>query len=183
MKIFRKILRYWIAHCQRAQFPGRMGHSGPLPQAGPAAVDSIGPTDQPCPACLPSRLTAATTSNGLTFFSTTAPTNPPANNIQPIQPVQPSQSHALVEDTRFLIMETVRFRAMNTDILLAAEGQADQLQAGFEQASSSSRPVRAVSPASRKTVNCLHSTGRPGSGSRPPRSYSRWLHWPGGFST
>ena len=31
-------------------------------------------------------------------------------------------------------METLRLRAMNTDILLAAEGQADQLQAGFEQA-------------------------------------------------
>jgi thiamine biosynthesis lipoprotein len=32
-------------------------------------------------------------------------------------------------------METKHLRAMNTDILLAAEGQADQLQAGFEQAS------------------------------------------------
>jgi FAD:protein FMN transferase len=31
-------------------------------------------------------------------------------------------------------METLRFRAMNTDILLAAEGQADQLLAGFEEA-------------------------------------------------
>jgi thiamine biosynthesis lipoprotein len=31
-------------------------------------------------------------------------------------------------------METIRLRAMNTDILLAAEGQADQLAAGFEQA-------------------------------------------------
>jgi FAD:protein FMN transferase len=31
-------------------------------------------------------------------------------------------------------METLHLRAMNTDILLAAEGQADQLQAGFEQA-------------------------------------------------
>jgi FAD:protein FMN transferase len=31
-------------------------------------------------------------------------------------------------------METVSLRAMNTDILLAAEGQADQLAAGFEQA-------------------------------------------------
>ena len=31
-------------------------------------------------------------------------------------------------------METLRLRAMNTDILLAAEGQADQLAAGFEQA-------------------------------------------------
>jgi FAD:protein FMN transferase len=32
-------------------------------------------------------------------------------------------------------METLHLRAMNTDILLAAEGQADRLQAGFEQAS------------------------------------------------
>ena len=32
-------------------------------------------------------------------------------------------------------METLHFRAMNTDILLAAEGHADRLQAGFEQAS------------------------------------------------
>jgi thiamine biosynthesis lipoprotein len=31
-------------------------------------------------------------------------------------------------------METVSLRAMNTDILLAAEGQAEQLAAGFEQA-------------------------------------------------
>ena len=32
-------------------------------------------------------------------------------------------------------METLHLRAMNTDILLAAEGQADQIRAGFEQAS------------------------------------------------
>ena len=32
-------------------------------------------------------------------------------------------------------METLHLRAMNTDILLAAEGEADQLRAGFEQAS------------------------------------------------
>ena len=32
-------------------------------------------------------------------------------------------------------METLHFRAMNTDILLAAEGAADKLRAGFEQAS------------------------------------------------
>jgi FAD:protein FMN transferase len=32
-------------------------------------------------------------------------------------------------------METLHLRAMNTDILLAAEGQAEKLQAGFEQAS------------------------------------------------
>jgi thiamine biosynthesis lipoprotein len=31
-------------------------------------------------------------------------------------------------------METLHLRAMNTDVLLAAEGQADQLRAGFEQA-------------------------------------------------
>ena len=31
-------------------------------------------------------------------------------------------------------METLHLRAMNTDILLAAEGQVDRLQAGFEQA-------------------------------------------------
>jgi FAD:protein FMN transferase len=31
-------------------------------------------------------------------------------------------------------METLHVRAMNTDILLAAEGQAEQVQAGFEQA-------------------------------------------------
>ena len=31
-------------------------------------------------------------------------------------------------------METVQFRAMNTDVLLAAEGKADQLVKGFEQA-------------------------------------------------
>ena len=31
-------------------------------------------------------------------------------------------------------METIRLRAMNTDILLAAEGQANQLMAGFEHA-------------------------------------------------
>jgi FAD:protein FMN transferase len=32
-------------------------------------------------------------------------------------------------------METMHLRAMNTDILLAAEGQPDQIRAGFEQAS------------------------------------------------
>jgi FAD:protein FMN transferase len=31
-------------------------------------------------------------------------------------------------------METIHLRAMNTDILLAAEGEADQVQAGFERA-------------------------------------------------
>ena len=31
-------------------------------------------------------------------------------------------------------METIRFRAMNTDILLAAEGAGDQLKRGFAQA-------------------------------------------------
>ncbi len=31
-------------------------------------------------------------------------------------------------------METVQLRAMNTDVLLAAEGQSDQLQSGFERA-------------------------------------------------
>jgi FAD:protein FMN transferase len=31
-------------------------------------------------------------------------------------------------------METIQMRAMNTDVLLAAEGQSDQLQSGFEQA-------------------------------------------------
>ena len=34
-----------------------------------------------------------------------------------------------------MIMETLHLRAMNTDILLGAEGQADQIRAGFEQAS------------------------------------------------
>ncbi len=88
MKIFRKILRYWIAIASVLSFLGGwviLAHSPkPVqPQSAPRRSNR-----SPCPACLPSRLTAATTSNGLTFFSTPAPTNPPATNIQPIQPSQ-----------------------------------------------------------------------------------------------
>ena len=92
MKLFRKILRYWIGIASVLSFLGGwviLAHS-PKP-VQPQAGASIPPTA--LPNLPPIQAYGATTSNGLTFFSTTAPSNnPPAGNIQPIQPVQPSQN-------------------------------------------------------------------------------------------
>jgi hypothetical protein len=90
MKIFRKLLRYWIGIASVLSFLGGwviLAHSPKPVQL--QSSSSVQPIALPS---LPSiQAYGATTNNGPTFFSTTAPTNPPANNIQPIQPVQPSQ--------------------------------------------------------------------------------------------
>ena len=90
MKIFRKILRYWIGIASLLSFLGGwviLAHSPKPVQLQSAS--SLQP--MALPSLPPIQAYVATTSNGPIFFSTTAPTNPPANNIQPIQPVQPVQ--------------------------------------------------------------------------------------------
>jgi hypothetical protein len=90
MKFFRKLLRYWIAVASVLSFLGGwviLAHS-PKPVQLQSAT-SVQPTA--LPDLPPIQAYGATSSNGLTFFSNPAPTNPPASNIQPIQPVQPSQ--------------------------------------------------------------------------------------------
>jgi hypothetical protein len=89
MKLFRKILRYWIGLASMLSFLGGwviLAHS-PKPVQFPSATSSSVP-----PASLqglpPIQAYGDTSSNGLTFFSTPAP----STNIQPIQPVQPSQN-------------------------------------------------------------------------------------------
>jgi len=72
-------------------------------------------------------------------------------------------------------METLHLRAMNTDVLLAAEGQADQLRAGFEQArefilASESRFTRFSEDSELSALN-----RHPEGGSRPPRICFRLL--------
>jgi len=87
MKLFRKILRYWIGIASVLSFMGG-GSSWRTPQAGPIPVSLIigNSADHPAqPASHPGL--RRHTSNGMTFFSTSAP----SNNVQPIQPVQPSQ--------------------------------------------------------------------------------------------
>jgi len=73
-----------------------VGYSGPLRQAGPTPVIIIVNTATALPGLHPIQAYGATTSNGLTFFSTPVPYNPPVNNLQPIQPVQPSQGVPLL---------------------------------------------------------------------------------------
>jgi hypothetical protein len=90
MKIFRKLLRYWIGIASVLSFLGGwviLAHSPkPVQLQSSSSVQPIA-----LPSLPPIQAYGATTNNGPTFFSTTAPTNPPANNTQPIQPVQPSQ--------------------------------------------------------------------------------------------
>jgi hypothetical protein len=95
MKIFRKILRFWIGIASVLSFLGGwviLAHSPkPVLLQSTSSVQPIA-----LPSLPPIQAYGATTSNAPTFFSTTAPTNPPANNIQPIQPVQPSQAVPLL---------------------------------------------------------------------------------------
>jgi hypothetical protein len=90
MKIFRKLLRYWIGIASVLSFLGGwviLAHSPkPVQLQSTSSVQPIA-----LPSLPPIQAYGATTNNGPTFFSTTGPTNPPASNIQPIQPVQPSQ--------------------------------------------------------------------------------------------
>ncbi len=95
MKFFRKLLRYWIGIASVLSFLGGwviLAHS-PKPvqlqlssSVPPVALPSLPPI-QPY---------GGTNNSGPAYFSTTAPTNPPANNIQPIQPVQPGQGVPLL---------------------------------------------------------------------------------------
>jgi hypothetical protein len=90
MKIFRKLLRYWIGIASVLSFLGGwviLAHSPkPVQQQSTSSVQPIA-----LPSLPPIQAYGAMTNNGPTFFSTTAPTNPSAGNIQPIQPVKPSQ--------------------------------------------------------------------------------------------
>jgi hypothetical protein len=91
MKIFRKLLRYWIGFASVLSFLGGwaiLAHS-PKPVQLQSAAGSVQPAA--LPSLPPIQAYGATTSNGPTFFSTTAPSNPSTNNPQLIQPVQPSQ--------------------------------------------------------------------------------------------
>jgi hypothetical protein len=92
MKLFRKLLRYWIGIASVLSFLGGwviLAHSPKPVQL--QSTTSVQPTA--LPGLPPIQAYGGTTSSGLTFFSTTAPTNnPPASNIQPIQPVQPIQN-------------------------------------------------------------------------------------------
>ena len=96
MKLFRKILRYWIGIASLLSFLGGwviLAHSA-KPVQLQSSSSSIPPTA--LPGLHPIQAYGATTSNGLTFFSTPVPYNPPVNNLQPIQPVQPSQGVPLL---------------------------------------------------------------------------------------
>ena len=92
MKIFRKILRYWIGIASVLSFLGGwviLAHS-PKP-VQPQSVSSSSVPPIALPSLPPIQAYGATTNTGPTFFSTTAPSNPSANNVQPIQPVQSIQ--------------------------------------------------------------------------------------------
>ena len=92
MKLYRKILRYWIGIASVISFLGGwviLAHS-PKPVQTTSATSAVQSTA--LPGLPPIQPYNATTSSGLTFFSTPVPTNPPAVNIQPIQPIQPFQN-------------------------------------------------------------------------------------------
>ena len=97
MKLFRKILRYWIGIASVLSFLGGWVILAHSPK--PVQLQSNASSAQPSAASptLPAiQAYGATTSNGMTFFSTTAPGNSSPNNTQSIQPVQPSQSVPLL---------------------------------------------------------------------------------------
>jgi hypothetical protein len=83
MKIFRKILRYWIAIASVLSFLGGwviLAHSPkPVQQQAASVVPAALPTLPPIQAY------GSTNNNGIPFFSNQAPANPPATNIQPSQ--------------------------------------------------------------------------------------------------
>jgi hypothetical protein len=78
MKIFRKLLRYWIAIASVLSFLSGwviLAHSPKPVQPQPVTIQ---------PAALPNlppiqAYGGTTTNNGVTFFSNPAPANPPAN--------------------------------------------------------------------------------------------------------
>jgi hypothetical protein len=95
MKLFRKLLHYWIGIASVLSFLGGwiiLAHSPkPVP---PQSSSSIPPAAMPT--LPPIQVYGGTTNNGPTFFSNTAPGNSTSNNVQPIQPVQPSQGVPLL---------------------------------------------------------------------------------------
>jgi len=96
MKIFRKLLRYWIGIASVLSFLGGwviLAHS-PKPVQFQSSSSAIQPSA--LPTLPPIQAYGATTGNGITFFSTPAPSNPSTSNLQPIQPVQPSQNVPLL---------------------------------------------------------------------------------------
>ena len=97
MKLFRKLLRYWIGIASVLSFLGGwiiLAHSPKPVQAQSASASSVPPVALPS---LPAiQAYGGSSNNGPTFFSTTAPNNSTANNVQPIQPLQPSQGVPLL---------------------------------------------------------------------------------------
>jgi hypothetical protein len=92
MKLFRKLLRYWIGIASVLSFLGGwviLAHS-PKPVQPQSTSASVSPTV--LSTLPPIQAYGGTSNNGPTFFSTTAPGNSTSNNVQPIQPVQPIQS-------------------------------------------------------------------------------------------
>ena len=96
MKLFRKLLRYWIGIASLLSFLGGwiiLAHS-PKPVQPQSTSASVPPTV--LSTLPPIQAYGGTSNNGPTFFSTTAPGNSTSNNVQPIQPVQPSQGVPLL---------------------------------------------------------------------------------------
>ncbi len=96
MKLFRKLLRYWIGIASVLSFLGGwviLAHS-PKPVQSQSTSASVSPTV--LSTLPPIQAYGGTSNNGPTFFSTTAPGNSTNNNVQPIQPVQPVQTVPLL---------------------------------------------------------------------------------------
>ena len=89
MKIFRKILRYWIAIASVLSFLGGWVILAHSPK--PVQPQTTAPGQPLALPSLPPIQAYSGSNTGMPFFSTPGPTNPSVNNIQPIQPVQPSQ--------------------------------------------------------------------------------------------
>ncbi len=97
MKLFRKLLRYWIGIASVLSFLGGwviLAHSPKPVQSQSTSASSVPPLA--LPSLPPIQAYGGTSNNGPTFFSTTAPGNSSGNNVQPIQPVQPSQGLPLL---------------------------------------------------------------------------------------
>jgi len=97
MKLFRKLLRYWIGIASLLSFLGGwiiLAHSPKPVQPQSASASSVPPTV--LSTLPPIQAYGGTSNNGPSFFSNTAPGNSSGNNVQPIQPVQPSQGVPLL---------------------------------------------------------------------------------------
>jgi hypothetical protein len=96
MKLFRKLLRYWIGIASVLSFLGGwiiLAHS-PKPVQPQSTTAPVSPTV--LSTLPPIQAYGGTSNNGPSFFSNTAPSNSAGNNVQAIQPVQPSQGVPLL---------------------------------------------------------------------------------------